>query len=409
MKAAEIKPRWTPVLPFTLLMMATANIFNVVGLLGPLTVAIAYVYALAAMAGPKVRATAREPVTGNAGRVPLALWAFVVYVTVWMILAPNARGLQNLLVWFAFVAGISLTARYSSKGTADLSFRLMRKVAIGASLVYLLSVGVGGFDTDLIYNARAFAMIGLVGIIVSVVQVNTDRKSRAPIAVMLLAIAGSLSRTSLATGWVLTAFLAFRRSRPSGILKALLGAGVLAALGVWAIRNIAPIRDRFASNDGVSYFGIEVGTTGRDALWRVTLGNLDGSAQWLLGRGPGSSEVLITQVFGGRIGHPHNEYVRVLHDYGWLGMALILIGMTQLGLGCYRRWRAAETAVDRRRHQAGAMAFVLLAAMAVTSNISVFMFAMVPLSTLLGLSLAGSGSPRRSSAVRTMPRATTSA
>ena len=184
-----------------------------------------------------------------------------------------------------------------------------------------------------------------------------------------------------------TMALAFRRSSPSSILKALAGMAGLGLGAWWAYESIAPLRARFQSNDNSSIFGVNVGTTGRSDIWAAVIADWhQGSAAW--GRGPGTAEDYVTTVFGAAIGHPHNEFLRVLHDYGWVGFSLLVVGMAQLGIRCYTAWRTSAVPQDRAVHRARPMlSWVTLLGLSLTFNVTIFVFVMSPLGVIFGMSL----------------------
>jgi hypothetical protein len=47
--------------------------------------------------------------------------------------------------------------------------------------------------------------------------------------------------------------------------------------------------------------------------------------QSLVGFGPGSANALATLISGGGLGEPHNDWLKILYDYGMLGSILITV------------------------------------------------------------------------------------
>ena len=41
----------------------------------------------------------------------------------------------------------------------------------------------------------------------------------------------------------------------------------------------------------------------------------------------GTADSLISRTYGSAAGHPHNDYLRLLHDYGLVGMSLWALGL----------------------------------------------------------------------------------
>jgi len=71
-----------------------------------------------------------------------------------------------------------------------------------------------------------------------------------------------------------------------------------------------------------------VNLSGRNIVWATTVGDFWSHNRWV-GQGAGSSSLLLTAVFE-ESAVPHNEYLRILHDAGAVGLALFLVGIFRL-------------------------------------------------------------------------------
>lgn len=71
-----------------------------------------------------------------------------------------------------------------------------------------------------------------------------------------------------------------------------------------------------------------VNLSGRNIVWATTVGDFWSHNRWI-GQGAGSSSFLLTAVFE-ESAVPHNEYLRILHDVGAVGLALFLVGIFRL-------------------------------------------------------------------------------
>jgi O-antigen ligase len=103
----------------------------------------------------------------------------------------------------------------------------------------------------------------------------------------------------------------------------------------------------------------------------------------LIGNGPGAAVELISARFQG-IAHPHNEYLRIFHDFGIVGVLLFFGGMLMLIGRVMRRIRQTDHAV----HWSALLATLSIFASAVTDNPLNFQFIMIPAAVLIGLSLS---------------------
>lgn len=329
--------------------------------------------------------------------VPWSMWVFLIYAFVRLAVDFSAAGMQNVLLYATFVFTIVATTVQISAGTARVWLPRLASITVATSAVYLAAVLITGPDTDVVWTARLFAATQLVGVCIMVPVVTRNLWSVTRLGVVVLAIASSLSRTAMAVSWLLLAFLAVRRPTIGAALRTAAMVLLVAIVGIWAIENIPAISARFTSNDNASLFGLDIGTTGRAALWAVATESWQNGSV-LFGNGPGSVQAVLSEQFGAANGNPHNEYLRILHDYGIVGLALLSIAMAHIVARIFKAW-AADAGTERAVvHQSALAAIVVLVLMATTSNITVYIFCMAPIGAIIGLSL---GSEHLSSATVT--------
>jgi O-antigen ligase len=205
---------------------------------------------------------------------------------------------------------------------------------------------------------------------------------------MLGAIANSLSRTAIGVSvFVLAAACLLRgrrqrvkASREAGrlVLAGMLAIGILLVL----VRVADPLGERWTTGDVVSVGPVRINMMGRGVLWDATWRSAMTSP--LIGHGPGSARQLIRAVVPD-LDHPHNDYLRLLHDYGFLGWTVWMAFLL----------RSFALAVPDRnsRFERGPAVGLLLALIAfsvlmVTDNVLVYPFVVGPLGAIVGL-LAG--------------------
>jgi O-antigen ligase len=61
-------------------------------------------------------------------------------------------------------------------------------------------------------------------------------------------------------------------------------------------------------------------TTGRSRLWDLMIEEIEKKP--LLGHGPNASEEFVLSVTWGPLTHPHNDWLRLLYDYGFIGTCI---------------------------------------------------------------------------------------
>lgn len=331
---------------------------------------------------PVISATKRrEGYLGRDSGMPLMLVLFITYAAIRLALSPSAEGLQNVAVYSSFVLAVGITHVQITAGGADRLARSMRYVAVLVSLVFLLSFLAGVS----VYAERAYALVGLIFMAVLVPHQPKRLVYRAAPFLVAGVIAMSLSRTATVIALVMLIFLSVRGKRGFRLLRSALLAAAAAGAAFWLITYYAPFRDRFIGGDNAASFGnVELNTSGRSVLWEMTIRSAEENP--LFGNGPGSASTLISAAFR-NISHPHNEYLRLFHDFGYLGAALFVIGVVLLIA------RTAKRALysDHPIHWAALMGLLAVVAAAFTDNVIIYPFVMVPLGVIVGASAGLSG------------------
>jgi hypothetical protein len=107
-----------------------------------------------------------------------------------------------------------------------------------------------------------------------------------------------------------------------------------------------------------------------------------------IGKGAGSAGKLVFERTG-RLSHPHNDYLRILHDFGLVGLLLWALGFIILVRRTWRAWRHADVSGSQLAHVhlAAFLALAVVGIDMITSNPIVYIFIMGPLGVLVGSSL----------------------
>ncbi len=330
------------------------------------------------------------------GVVPFALLAGWGLVSAGLWYRPTVPGLQFLFVLTAFAGLLLICARSSHEG-ADFADRVGRATgwaAWGAVALYAVS---GVFPPALpAVGARSFALYALLGIAWYAAGWRYRARLSLALAVgLVLAVGLSLSRTGLVVGVLLLPLAQFRPNRLSGWIR-LVGLAVAGVVVLnFAVNRIAPLRDRFYEGDtSLRVGGVAINATGRTNLWGTTWESYRDSP-WI-GKGAGSASRLIEERFTG-LGHPHEDYLRLLHDFGLVGFVLWVVGYVAMVGACGQAWLRADQAGRRseaRLHLAAVLALVAVAIAMLTDNVIVYAFVMAPLGVLVGTSLGMPLAPR---------------
>lgn len=333
-----------------------------------------------------------EPPNPHRLMPPLALWAFIGFAGVLLLWNPNMAGLQNFIVWFMLPATIAVVAATSSSGTVRRLAPWWRFATFGAAFIYLAMVAVQGVGAaGFPYSDRGVGWVLLVGLTFLVPYTAINGLRRWPVLIVVVAIALSLSRSPLVASTLVLTFLALGPGRRAEKTRVVLAGLAVVVSVLVAFTQFSALRDRFELGDGYNVGGVTINSSGRNVLWSITIRSWETAP--IFGQGPGSSQNVITRIFNGGIAHPHNEYLRILHDTGVVGLTLWLIGMLVLTIGAFRRYNRSQQPDDRVAHLSAGLALVVTLLGAITDNVTIVIFHTVIVGTLVGISL-GRGVPR---------------
>ncbi len=332
----------------------------------------------------------------DAGARPLSWFAaFLAFAFVsFLRVPPSSQGLQNLVVFAGFTLIAFLTAARAATdpsfaGRFDIVFErsFWLLIVLGAMSVVLAGVG-GGYLLGAHGTARSFALLALLG-----VAYGLSRWRYGEPRGLMIALAGvglialSLSRAAFVTACVLVPLAWFEPRSARAALRMLFMVIVGVALLWGAVTFIAPLHERFFATTGdlATVSGYTVNANGRTELWGATW-------QWFqrspwLGNGAGSSADLVASLY--RASQPHNDYLRLLGDYGIVGTGMWFLGVVIVATTLFRSWVAADARGDPRgRYQLWALlGLAALLATMVSDNPLIYPHVQMPLGMIVGLAL----------------------
>ncbi|MDX2006837.1 MAG: O-antigen ligase family protein [Meiothermus sp.] len=300
--------------------------------------------------------------------------------------------LQNLAVLMGFFGLFLLSSRLSAT-YPDYGLKVKRWIlwaGIVASGLYGLSVALGGLESSLIVGTRTYALFALIPI--AIAFANARHGSRADLywgLFMTLMVAASLSRLALVIALILLG-LSLLPAKGSlwqwGKFVGLFAAAL--TILVAAVFNIEPLRKRFFTGDvSVQVAGVGINMMGRGDFWVATWQSFLESP-WT-GKGAGSASNTIIARFGERITHPHNDYLRLLHDYGLIGCLFFAAAFMLMLWSALTAWLRAYSrgSPSATLHFAAFLALAGIALSSTTDNSVSYIFVMAPLAILVGASV----------------------
>ncbi len=331
--------------------------------------------------------------------------AFVLWAALSMIWAPpHNEGMQNAAVYFAFAVLITVAA-VATAGNQSQAERVIGVSIVLADVVALgivaASLALRGWPTNIdavpwFVHPRALALFGLVPLSWHLARwTNGNARSAVGAGLWVIALFVSLSRTATAIALLLVVLAFFARARggratlPSRmLLLALVPVVIAAAL------TVTPFRDRlfFRPNRTATTTELQVRDNGRTIMWRIVAESALEAP--ILGKGLGSSEPVVSNQYEW-VGHPHNEYLRVWHDLGIVGLVLLLAAFVVWWRALWTEWRRRSgyvvlPAPTLQLAAMGALLALLLGML--TDNSLVYNFVMAPTAVLIGAGL-GARSP----------------
>lgn len=312
--------------------------------------------------------------------VPIALVCFLVLAIGLLGFRFNVDGVQNVAVYLLFVASIPITTALCSAGTTDLTLKRFRQVAL---FVGALSAAQSLAGVE-VYGPRSAALILVVFVGITLAMPRRSWFDHALPFLLVACCALTLSRTALFVSAILIPVSYLFTATRNGALKVLAASIPMGYLMYVLVTTWAPLKDRFLEGDnGYSAGGLDLNTSGRTVLWEMTIDSWKQAP--LVGHGPGSASSMISARFSG-IAHPHNEYLRILHDFGLVGFIPFVVGLFLLAAALWRRARQFRDPV----HKAAVLSLLGVLAVAFTDNVLIYPFVMVPVGVLIGLSAANS-------------------
>ena len=325
-------------------------------------------------------------------------WPLVLFVA-WCVASftwggVSQEGIQNVAVYAAFL-GMMVIGASVGRWRPQASFRAVsiafRIAAVVGLSLYGLSLVIAGQKTRLIVSPRPFALFGVILVAwFTAAHLRGERSAKWFIAATLILTILSLSRSALAAQFLIIALGYVGSVRDfRSLVRTLVVATVVLVVALSAVFLYTPLRDRFFQGDVQQVGGVSVNVMGRDAIW---------SDNWhwfqqkpIIGWGAGSSDRMTAALppgFGGAtVGHPHNDYLRILVDFGVIGLALWTFTYVMLIRMMWKRWRE-RLALNTTAAQVCCAAFLALSGIGLTmlvDNPLIEVVKMAPLGMLVGL------------------------
>jgi O-antigen ligase len=162
--------------------------------------------------------------------------------------------------------------------------------------------------------------------------------------------------------------------------------GVLAISAAVVLLQVPAVRYRFLEDKETPVFSQQdeiINTSGRAEIWYLTAMHAAEKPIW--GHGTGAAEVFVTEKIP-ILDHPHNDYLRVYHDFGILGLGLFVAAWWGRVRKHFKLWRALDGNPQLARPQmAAALAALSIVLAFTTDNPLLYVFVQIPIFLLFAI------------------------
>jgi O-antigen ligase len=301
-------------------------------------------------------------------------------------------GAQQITVWLGF--SFALLSGSHPAVHRDINVVAVMDVAMKiAILVMTTAVMLSRFSLATT-GSRSAALAALVPLSWFLARVRCGEKDYLRWALICSFIPlFTLSRAATAISALLLV-VAVPRSIGRTRLRRLL---LIVGLGISAFllfNYYAPIRQRNRKGDlSLSFGPYRVNAAGRTKVWSDLWNEVQGN--WVFGHGMATSRVT-----SGHFDHPHQDYLRLLYEGGAFALMLWLFALTFLFVQLRRRLYLSSTGANPFAF-CGMFLLITVSLAALTDNVLVYSWVMIPTGIMAGLALSShQGIVRRRSAMK---------
>lgn len=341
------------------------------------------------------------------GRVVFPWWIWAPWAVLLILYLTQARAphaLQRTIMMLSpVVVGMAASAARVSSGSVLATLRFLRALAI--TLFVTIAWDTGFLFTGVLPEYGGFAASVMTGSLLATVFATEysfgRRSSLGWWGVMQLVPLVAFTRTGMIAS-ALTFPLCFG---PIKFGKRVLSLALIGASGLLIFFTPRMQTRMFYSGSGtISEMSLDnpnFATGGRSTMWPEFAQEIE-KKPWL-GHGANASEHL-AMVLAEGIEHPHNDWLRLLYDYGYVGA--ILFGLTLLAqvIHTFRAGRGAQ-GLTKVLFVCAVSSFVVLSVFMLTDNIVLYAAFFGNLQfALLGLAYASAGRRKEPQPPITSPR-----
>ena len=299
---------------------------------------------------------------------PLGNWVPWILVVVLTADVLTMHGLQrSLMILAPLIVACCASALIRSKKEVELFLQFACSMIVPFWILLVL-LGTSGEDSSIFIGSRSSAMtVCLIGCMFLARMRHQGWKGAIAVLSVFAWLVVAGARGAILGLSLCIPILAHRRRMLSrlAITTAIIGTALLAF-------KLPQVQERFFWGGSGSVNDIFEGrfdSAGRLHTWPIYWDEIKESI-WL-GHGARESEQFGLVQFGEKWGHPHNEYIKILFDYGLVGLGAWLLGITSLFVSMLRLRRDMDSCVTEAATIAVA-GIVVMFVLAFTDNALVY-------------------------------------
>lgn len=304
-------------------------------------------------------------------RVLLPWWPWILYSGASVLLHgyDNAVHRYIILVTPLFVGAASATVRWDEalRKTLARDLALLVVALFGASVtVWALTAQ----DDVVLLAPHSILAVILFWYFFTEYQLSRERKAALLFALALVVPVVAKARTALAVAGLLAVF------GVSGLpLRKRILMGVLVALAAGAVFASETFSEKMLLDPSAGLSVDNLRTSGRSVAWAILAEKVP--ENWVFGHGSNASEHYLLPV-SEHFSHPHNDWLRLVFEYGAVGTVLFATGLAATARAVRRKLVRAAIRFDGApapRGNVASAAYSMIGAMAalmVTDNVILY-------------------------------------
>jgi len=322
---------------------------------------------------------------------PLGLFVFYAIIrTISESENMSLGSVQNLSIWIGFLT-ISIVTTVVVRNKPDFIHVVLKNLYIGmifVGLVLVVSYLIHRKDAPASIVA-IFPFAYLVSMTSNTAVSNVFKYLMALLLLFLVYVAGTRTSAVAMTLFPFIKLLLFVnvRSFVAFIVQSAFILGIIFAVVYFAFQNFDSFRNSFLEGDGaIDIGGFVINTSGRDHWWGIVWASYL-TSPWI-GLG-----VPVAESMDAEIGwsHPHNDYLRILHQFGALGLTLWVSYFLIIFSVLNKHMRSLHSSLGYTKQNVFFTTTLLsifgVSATMITDNPIVYGYVMYPLAVLIGGSL----------------------